>query len=50
VRVEQASGSRIIRALTAQIKARLKIDSTPGVGTTVTMHLALSEVDRRRFG
>jgi two-component sensor histidine kinase len=39
-------GSRIIRTLAAQIKARLEIDSTPGVGTTVTLRLALSDGDQ----
>lgn len=39
-------GSRIIRTLTAQINAALEIDSTPGVGTAVTLRLALSNEDR----
>jgi PAS domain S-box-containing protein len=38
-------GSRIIQALTAQINARLQIDSTPGLGTTVTLRLSLSDAD-----
>jgi two-component sensor histidine kinase len=39
-------GSRIIRTLTAQINAALEVDSTPGVGTAVTLRLALSNADR----
>jgi len=39
-------GSRIIRTLTAQINARLEIDSMPGGGTTVILRLALSDTDR----
>jgi two-component sensor histidine kinase/PAS domain-containing protein len=38
-------GSRIIRTMAAQIKADLEIDSRPGVGTTVTLRLALSDGD-----
>jgi two-component sensor histidine kinase/PAS domain-containing protein len=38
-------GSRIIRALTAQISARLDIDSAPDRGTTVTVHLPISGAD-----
>jgi two-component sensor histidine kinase/PAS domain-containing protein len=44
--VRTGLGSRIIQTLTAQIKARLAIDSTPGGGTTVTLRLALSDADR----
>jgi two-component sensor histidine kinase len=44
--IRSGLGSRIIRTLTAQIKARLDIDSTPGVGTTVTLRLALADADR----
>jgi two-component sensor histidine kinase/PAS domain-containing protein len=43
-------GSRIIRTMAAQIKARLDIDSTPGVGTTATLRLALSADHPRRDG
>jgi two-component sensor histidine kinase len=39
-------GSHIIRTLTAQINAALEIDSTPGVGTAVTLRLALCHADR----
>jgi two-component sensor histidine kinase/PAS domain-containing protein len=39
-------GSRIIRTLTEQIKARLQIDSTPDGGTTVTLRLAIADADR----
>jgi two-component sensor histidine kinase len=39
-------GSRIIRTLTAQIGAGLKISGTPGGGTTVTLRLALCDADR----
>jgi len=39
-------GSRIIRTLTAQINARLEIDSASGVGTTVTLRMALTDADR----
>jgi two-component sensor histidine kinase/PAS domain-containing protein len=39
-------GSRIVRTLTAQINARLDIDSRPGAGTTVTLRLATTEADR----
>ncbi len=38
-------GSRIIRALTAQINARLDIDSTPHQGTTVTVRLPISDAE-----
>jgi two-component sensor histidine kinase len=38
-------GSRIIRTLTAQIKAGLEIGGSPGGGTTVTLRLALSDAD-----
>jgi two-component sensor histidine kinase len=39
-------GSRIIRTLTAQIKAGLEIGATPGGGATVTLRLALSDADQ----